>query len=82
MYIYIYLYIYIYTHVYICICICDVLPDPGALNSCMHRMISFQNTLTPNPKKLYRCCSVTKQTKHMFLRMFFECFQVPVPVVW
>ena len=37
---YMYIYIYIYTHVcmcvYIYIYIYNVVPDPGALNSCMH----------------------------------------------
>ena len=45
-------------------------------------MNSFQTTLTPNPKKLYKFRSVIKQDKNMNLNTLSKCFQVPVPVVW
>ena len=54
-----------------------------ARESPKYNLNSFQTTLTPNPNKSYKHRSVTKhQKEYMLLNVLFECFQVPVPVVW
>ena len=55
----IYIYIYIYIHdnsVITCI-----VEDDTLLGESRRNMNSFQTTLTPNPEKLYRYCSVVKR---------------------
>ena len=45
-------------------------------------MDSFQTALTPEPEMLYKYHSAAKQKGNVLSNVLFECFRVPVPVVW